>query len=200
MPKGGSRRGAGRKPNTGMYKERTVAKRIPKSLARNLEQLVSSLNEEQGNKKFTMGFNVKQLGPMYPSNLSLPLFSNRVQAGFPSPADDHLEASLDLNKLLIQHPESTFFVRASGNSMINVGINDNDTLVVDRSLEPKHGDIIIAALNSELTVKRLYAKDNKVFLMPENQDYSIIEVNEEMDFIVWGVVTSVVHQLKDAKK
>jgi DNA polymerase V len=200
MPKGGRRPGAGRKPNKGMYRERTVAKRIPRSLAKDLEQFVASLNGEQNNKNFMAGPNVKELGPIYPSHLNLPLFSSRVQAGFPSPADDHLEASLDLNQHLIKHPESTFYVRASGNSMVNVGINDNDILVVDRSLEPKHGDIIIAVLNSELTVKRLYAKDNKVFLTPENPDYSIIEINEEMDFLVWGVVTSVIHQLKNVNK
>lgn len=200
MPKGGSRRGAGRKPNTGMYRERTVAKRIPLSLAKDLEQWVSSLSEEQNERKFVAGPNMKQLGSIYLSNLNLPLFSSRVQAGFPSPADDHLEESLDLNKHLIRHPAATFFVRASGNSMVNAGINNNDILVVDRSLEPKHGDIIIAALNGELTVKRLYAKDNKVVLKPENPDYPIIEITEEMEFLIWGVVTSVVHQLKDANK
>lgn len=200
MPKGGSRRGAGRKPNTGMYRERTIVKRVPRSLAKDLEQFVSSLNEQQDNKMFMVGPSVKELGPIYPSYLSLPLFSSRVQAGFPSPADDHLEASLDLNQHLIKHPASTFFVRASGNSMVNAGINNNDILVVDRSLEPKHGDIIIAALNSELTVKRLHAKDNQVILKPESPDYPIIEINEEMDFLIWGVVTSVVHLLKDANK
>lgn len=200
MPKGGNRRGAGRKPNTGMFREGSIVKRVPKSLAKDLDQLVASLNEQQENKKFMIGSNMKQLGPIYPSNLTFPLFSSRVQAGFPSPADDHLEAALDLNQHLIKHPASTFFVRASGNSMVNVGINDDDILIVDRSLEPKHGDIVIAALNSELTVKRLYAKDNKVFLMPENSDYSIIEINEDMDFLIWGVVTSVVHQLKNVNK
>lgn len=200
MPKGGRRRGAGRKPNTGMYRERTVAKRIPRSLAKDLEQFVSSLKGEQDESNFIAGPSVKELGPIYPSNLALPLFSSRVQAGFPSPADDYLEESLDLNQHLIKHPAATFFVRASGNSMVNAGINDHDILVVDRSLEPKHGDIVIAALNSELTVKRLCAKGNKVFLVPENPDYSVIEINEEMDFLIWGVVTSVVHQLKNATK
>lgn len=200
MPKGGNRPGAGRKANTGVYRERTVAKRIPWSLAKDLDQLVASLREEQNKREFIVGPNVKELGPIYSSNLSLPLFSNRVQAGFPSPADDHLEASLDLNQHLIKHPAATFFVRASGNSMVNAGINNNDILVVDRSLEPKHGDIIIAALNSELTVKRLYMKDERVVLKPENPDYPVIEINEEMEFLVWGVVTSVVHQLKDANK
>jgi DNA polymerase V len=198
MPKGGSRKGAGRKPNTIMYRERTVAKRLPRSVAKDLDQLVASLNEQQENKNFMMGVNKKQLGPIYLSDLTFSLFSSRVQAGFPSPADNHLEAALDLNQHLIKHPASTFFVRASGNSMVNVSINDDDILIVERSLEPKHGDIVIAALNSELTVKRLYAKDNKVSLKPGNFEYPIIEITEEMEFLIWGVVTSVVHQLKDA--
>jgi DNA polymerase V len=171
-----------------------VAKRIPVSLITNVEQLIHSLKGEKNEKSFEIGSNLKQLGSLYSSVLTLPLFSNRVSAGFPSPADDHLEASLDLNQHLIQHPAATFFVRASGNSMINAGINNNDILVVDRSLEPKHGDIIIAALNGELTVKRLHRKDKKVTLRPENPDYPEIDIIEETDFLIWGVVTSVVHQ------
>lgn len=200
MPKGGARPGAGRKANSGIFGEKTVARQIPLSLAEDLNQLVSFLKEKKDKPIIRMGSNLKQLNSIYQSSLSLPLFSNRVQAGFPSPADDHLEASLDLNQHLIKHPASTFFVRASGDSMVNAGINDNDILVVDRSLEPKHGDIVIAALNSELTVKRLYAKNNKVILKPENPDYPIIDITEEMEFLIWGVVTSVVHQLKDASK
>ncbi len=194
MPKGGARPGAGRKANSGVFKEQTVAKRIPVSLANDIGQLLHSLKEERNKAKFTTGFNVKQLASVAPSNLNLPLYSNRVAAGFPSPADDHLEASLDLHQHLIQHPAATFFVRASGDSMINAGINNSDILVVDRSLEPKHGDIIIAALNGELTVKRLYSKGKKVSLKPENPDYPAIDITEEMEFLIWGVVTSVIHQ------
>ena len=180
MPKGGRREGAGRKPNTGLYQEPTVARRIPKSLAERLDQFVVALKENQKEKKFVAGANMKQPGLLHVSQLALPFFSNRVQAGFPSPADDHLEASLDLNQHLVPHPAATFFVRASGTSMVNAGI--------------------IAALNSELTVKRLYAKDNRVALMPENPDFTVIEVGEEMDFLVWGVVTSVVHQIKETPR
>ncbi|MCE3231560.1 MAG: response UmuD protein [Alphaproteobacteria bacterium] len=200
MPRGGSRPGAGRKVNTGVYGERTVAKRIPVSLVEDVQNFIHGLKGEQDKSKFMAGPHMKKWGSMYASTLNLPLFSNRVQAGFPSPADDHLEESLDLNKHLIQHPAATFFVRASGNSMVNASINNNDILVVDRSLEPKHGDIVIAALNGELTVKRLHAKDKRVALKPENPDYPVIEITEEMEFLIWGVVTSVVHQLKDAHK
>jgi DNA polymerase V len=154
------------------------------------------LKQEKQKMKIKMGANLKELGSIYQSPLSLPLFSSRVQAGFPSPADDHLETTLDLNQHLIQHPAATFFVRASGESMINAGINNEDILVVDRSLDPKDGDIIIAALNGELTVKRLQIRGKNVTLKPENPEYPFIEVTEDVDFLIWGVVTSVVHQYK----
>lgn len=191
MGRGGTRTGAGRKPNTGIFGEKTIAKRIPVSLVKQVENFIHSIKKE-----ISVGFNLKEVGLMRSHQLNLPLFASRVQAGFPSPADDYLEASLDLNQHLIQHPAATFFVRASGESMINAGIHNNDILVVDRSLEPKHGDIIIAALNSELTVKRLHVSHKKVILKPENPDYPVIEITEEMEFLIWGVVTSVIHQYK----
>jgi DNA polymerase V len=180
MGRGGVRPGAGRKINSGPFGEKTVAKRIPLSLLRDVENLIHS-TKERGSS---------------PGNFNLPLFESRVSAGLPLPADDHVEACLDLNQHLIQHPSATFFVRASGESMINAGINNNDLLVVDRSLEPKHKDIVIAALNGELTVKRLHLAGKKVALKPENPDYPMIEVTEEMAFLIWGVVTSVIHQYK----
>ena len=201
MGSGGARPGAGRKSNTGPFGEKTVAKRIPVSLLNGIEQVIDSWKRERNKGSFKLDLeSLKDMGCFHASNLNLPLFESRVSAGFPSPADDYLEASLDLNKHLIAHPTTTFFVRASGDSMINAGIHNNDILVVDRSLEPKHGNIVIAALNSELTVKRLYAKDDKVTLKPENPEYPVIEVTEEMEFLIWGVVTSVVHQLNDLNK
>ncbi len=194
MAKGGARQGAGRKSNSGAFGEKTIAKRLPVSLATEVDRILDVWKEKKANAEILMGDSLNQLGSLYQSSLNLPLFSSRVQAGFPSPADDHLDASLDLNQHLIQHPAATFFVRASGNSMINAGIHNNDILVVDRSLEPKHGNIIIAALNGELTVKRLYCKGKKVTLKPENPDYPSIDIVEENDFLIWGVVTSVVHQ------
>lgn len=128
------------------------------------------------------------------SKVFIKLYSSRVQAGFPSPADDFIERSLDLNEHLISHPSATFFVRVSGDSMIGAGIHHNDILIVDRSLKPKSDSIIIAVLNGELTVKRLKIKENSYSLVPENPEYEVIHVNEDMEFQVWGVVTSVVHQ------
>lgn len=124
------------------------------------------------------------------------LYASRVEAGFPSPADDFLETSLDLNEHLIQHPAATFFVRVNGDSMIGCGIHNNDILVVDRSLNPKHGSIVIAVLNGELTVKTLEYRSDAPFLVPANPNYPVTAITSDMDFSIWGVVTSVVHQFR----
>jgi len=123
------------------------------------------------------------------------LFETRVSAGFPSPASDYEEDKLDLNKHLIKHPAATFFVRAIGDSMVRAGIHCGDLLVVDRSLEPRDKSIVIAVVNGELTVKRIRIRKKKITLEPENKNYSAQEINENMEFEVWGVVTSVIHKL-----
>jgi len=126
---------------------------------------------------------------------TLPLFLSPVAAGFPSPADDYMDRALDLNEHLVAHPAATFFVRASGDSMRGAGIHDGDTLVVDRALDPKDGDVVIAALDGELTVKRIRRRAGRVELLPENPDYPPIEVGPEASFELWGVVTYVIHKL-----
>jgi DNA polymerase V len=124
------------------------------------------------------------------------MYSTLVAAGLPSPTEDYSEGKIDLNDHLLQNPESTFFVRVSGDSMIDVGIHPNDLLIVDRSLRPASGRVIIAVINGELTVKRLIKKENnKLFLMPENPNYPILEITEDMEFMIWGVVTNVIHPL-----
>lgn len=128
--------------------------------------------------------------------LELPQFSTSVSAGFPSPADGLIEKSLDLNDYVIKNPPATFFVRVSGDSMQKAGIFDGDVLVVDRSLDAKNNDIVIAILDSEFTVKRLRIEGEKVWLMPENEKYKDIEISDGMDLIIWGVVTNVVHKLR----
>ena len=130
------------------------------------------------------------------SPLSLPLYNSCVQAGFPSPADDSVDRHLDLNEHLIPRPAATFFVRASGDSMIDVGIHCGDILIVDRSLTPRHNHIVIAILNAELTVKRLYHRDGKVQLLAENTHYPPIHLSPDATLDIWGVVTSVIHQFK----
>ena len=123
-----------------------------------------------------------------------PLFAVPVKAGFPSPAEDYLEQNLDLNEHLIQHPAATFFVRVDGESMKGAGIHKDDILIVDRSLEPTNGKIVIAVINGEFTVKRIRLHQDKVFLEPENPQFSPIEINPNWDFQVWGVVTYVIHK------
>ncbi len=124
-----------------------------------------------------------------------PIFTAKVPAGFPSPAADYEENKLDLNKHLIKNPAATFFVRVTGDSMLKAGIHDSDLLVVDRSIEPRDKNVVIAVINGELTVKRIRIKKNKLTLEAENDNYQSQEINEEMEFEVWGVVTNVIHSL-----
>ncbi|MDB4234441.1 translesion error-prone DNA polymerase V autoproteolytic subunit [Alphaproteobacteria bacterium] len=120
---------------------------------------------------------------------------SKVSAGFPSPADDYLENNLNLDKLLIKNRPSTFLIRAGGDSMINIGIYDGDILIVDRSLDAKSKDIVIASIFGELTVKKLILDvHGNPQLKSENELYSNIEIKNKEDLIIWGVVTSVIHQ------
>lgn len=129
-----------------------------------------------------------------PESLHINLFACSVVAGFPSPAEDHIEKTLDINELLIEHPAATFFVRVAGDSMIGVSIQDGDILVVDRSKTPIDDNIVIALVNGEYTVKRLSIKDEVIELCPENPDYSPIRLSGMDELIVWGVVTGLARQ------
>ena len=127
---------------------------------------------------------------------SLPLALCRVEAGFPSPADDYMEGSLDLNDHIIKHPSATYFVKASGDSMIGAGIFNGDLLIVDRSLEASSGKVVIAEVDGQLTVKRLLKLSDGFFsLQSENSSYPPIELQEGNEVVVWGVVTHVIHNL-----
>ncbi|WP_233993538.1 LexA family protein [Salinibacter altiplanensis] len=118
-----------------------------------------------------------------------------MPAGFPSPADDYIETSLDLGERLIQNEEATFYVRVSGGSMKGVGIHDGDVLVVDRSVEPTEGDVVIAALGGELTVKRYEVRSGQPYLIPEAEGYDPIPIREGQELVVWGVAQHVVHEI-----
>ena len=132
-------------------------------------------------------------------NLIYPMFltfyKEAVECGFPSPARDFTEGTIDLNEELIPRPNSTFIVRARGDSMIGSGIYPGDLLIVDRSLSPRNGSIIIAVLDGELSVKGLELNNDQVTLSSSNPNYSDVIVSEEMDFTIWGVCTNVVHNL-----
>jgi DNA polymerase V len=130
------------------------------------------------------------------SRTSLPVYLSRISAGFPSPADDYVESKLDLNEHLIRHPAATFYLWVKGDSMINAGIQSGDLLIVDKSLKATNRKIIVAILNGEFTVKRFVIRDRKTYLSPENPEYREIEINADMDFQVWGVVTNVIHEVK----
>lgn len=116
-----------------------------------------------------------------------------MSAGFPSPAQDYLDGKLDLNSYLIEHPAATFFMRMSGDAMVNTGIFDNDLLIVDRSIEPQNNSIIIAVLNGELTVKRIIKTKKDIYIETRFKDN--IKITEDIDFSIWGVVTKVIHEL-----
>ncbi|CBG87999.1 DNA polymerase V subunit UmuD [Citrobacter rodentium] len=127
--------------------------------------------------------------------VTIPLFADIVQCGFPSPAQDYVEQRINLNELLIQHPSATFFVRAAGDSMIDGGIGDGDLLVVDSALRPTHGDIVIASVEGEFTVKQLQLRP-VVQLNPMNSAWSPIKVSSEASLDIFGVVTHIIKTTK----
>ena len=130
------------------------------------------------------------------SSLSLNFYVNPVCAGFPSPAEDHLDIALDLNEHLIKHPAATFYIYAQGNSMQESGIYDGDIMVVDRSIEASSGDIVIASISGEFTVKHLLIKNQKTYLIPANKDYSPMPITDDMDMQIWGIVIHAIHSFK----
>jgi DNA polymerase V len=123
----------------------------------------------------------------------LPLFLNPVTAGFPSPASDYIDKSLNLDDLLIKNKIATFLVRVLGDSMIGSGIFPDDILIVDKSITPSHKNIVVAILNGEFTIKRFIKENNQIILRPENPKYQDIKVKLEDDFQIWGVVTFNIH-------
>ena len=185
---GGARKGAGRKKNSGNFKEQTKVIRVPISL---VDSITPSIEVYKSQVK--SGIEVLRVNEN-PVKQLIPIFTSRVQAGFPSPADDHLEDTLDLNTHLIHHKEATFFVKAQGESMIGAGIHQGDILIVDKSLSPKSGKIVIAVVDGEFTVKRLHKYKGNITLKAENSEFEDIKIKGTDELIIWGVVTSVIHQ------
>ncbi|NTU68997.1 MAG: translesion error-prone DNA polymerase V autoproteolytic subunit [Chlorobiaceae bacterium] len=134
------------------------------------------------------------------TGLELPLASSFISAGFPSPADDYLELKLDLNRALVRHPNATFYGRVKGSSMIDAGIGEGDILVIDKSLDPKDGDIAVCFIDGEFTVKRISNREEGLCLMPANEEFRPIRVSGESDFQVWGIVTYVIHKCRGGGK
>jgi len=185
---GGARKGAGRKKNSGNFKEQTKVIRVPISL---VDSITPSIEVYKSQVK--SGIEVLRVNED-PVKQLIPIFTSRVQAGFPSPADDHLEDTLDLNTHLIHHKEATFFVKAQGESMLGAGIHQGDILIVDKSLSPKSGKIVIAVVDGEFTVKRLHKYKGNITLKAENSEFEDIKIKGTDELIIWGVVTSVIHQ------
>ena len=123
----------------------------------------------------------------------IPLLNDSVSAGFPSPADDYTEENIDLNEHLISNPFSTFFLRVKGDSMINAGIKDKDLIIVDKSLIAKPGNVVIAMIDGEFTIKRLSIKNDELYLKAENHNYPDFRFKNHIDVQIWGVVIYSIH-------
>jgi DNA polymerase V len=183
---GGKRPGAGRKPGS----EPTKTVRIPLSR-------VDEVKTWLAQPRIRSWGNIEYLGePDRRVKLALSLFDGSVPAGFPSPAEDYAEGRLDLNDYLVEHEAATFYVRVKGHSMSGAGILDGDIIAVDRALEPRHGDIVLAVIDGELTVKELQRDAETIRLLPRNPDFVPIELKPGQELTIWGVVKGVVRKLR----
>lgn len=171
MEHGGKRIGAGRPKGQGRYGTTTTAVRVP-------DYLVEDVKDYSVNGGY-----------------KIPLFSSYVEAGYPSVAEDHIEDMLDMNNLLIRNPKTTFCVRVTGLSMIEAGIYEGDKLIVDSSITPIEGKIVVAAIDGMLTVKRLGYISGKPFLLPENLNFDPIPILENSEVHIWGVVTNILRSV-----
>ena len=188
---GGFRAGSGRKLGSGSYGEPTTVMRVPQSKATAIRQYIM--------RKLSYNINTIFTVPSELGSQPLPWFSHKVPAGFPSPADDHVEKRLDPNEFLIDQADATFFVTIQGESMIDVGLMPGDKAVVDRSKMPSIGDIVLAVVDGDFTIKVLNrGKDGSPRLLPANASgkYQPIEIKENMTFEVWGVVTGSFRRFK----
>lgn len=180
---GGFRAGAGRKKS-----EETKVIRVPESKILDIKEYLKSLKKENEID------DIRQFDPI--TKIEIPLATERVQAGFPSPAQDYIDKKLDLNEFLINNANATFIVRANSLSMLNAGIDINDALIVDRSIEAQHRDIVIACVDNEFTVKRLIIDAKGCWLKAENEGYPDIHPLEGQQFEIWGVVTNVIKKFR----
>ncbi len=171
MARGGKRPGAGRPKGSGRFGTPTRPIRVPETMVDRIVRFIENRENE------------------------LPLYADRIQAGFPSPAEDQLEETLDLNAYLVKNPPATFLLRVSGESMVDAGIFPDDMLVVDRSETPKNGDIVVAVVDGDFTVKRLVLRGKRIELRAENPDFPPIRFDEETELTIWGVVRHAIHSV-----
>jgi DNA polymerase V len=185
-----AQRGRGRPPGTGAFGEQTKPVRVPVSFVPVMRAWLAG-----------RALSAKDMGATAadpePVPLELPLSSVRASCGFPSPADDYIEETLDINKRLVRNPVATFYLTAEGDSMRGAGITEGDTLVIDRSVEPVNGSVVVATVDGDRTVKMLdIRKDGTVWLMPRNRRHQPIQITEDSNVRIWGVVTNVVKHLR----
>ena len=171
MPRGGKRQGAGRPRGKGPWKEATKPVRIPVSLLDAVMRFIET------------------------SGYKLPIYASRVPAGIPDDAEDHVEKTTDLNSLLIKNPRDTFLLRVAGDSMMDAGIYEDDILTVDRNLEARNGQIVVALVDGRATVKTFRKDREGVTLVPENKRYVPIKILPASDFQILGVVTNVIRKV-----
>lgn len=195
---GGKRSGAGRPANSGRFPGAALARvQVPQALRQEvLDFATTRFSAEQTATPLTVpgGIYLPQPGPLQ----TLPLYSSAVRAGFPSPAEDHVAGYLDLNQLLVHDPDMTFMVRVEGDSMSGAGIDHGDILVVSRALEAQNGDIVVAVIDNEFTVKRLKRERAKAWLVPENPAYPEVDLSRVESAQIWGVVTGAVKRFRGA--
>ncbi|MBJ8436525.1 MULTISPECIES: LexA family protein [Acinetobacter calcoaceticus/baumannii complex] len=187
---GGARENAGRKAQ---FNEPTKVIRVPESQVNFIKNWLLNNVKTNNLTDFNSKLNVQQVHPNNDKIYHIPLATERVAAGFPSPAQDDIEQALDLNEYLIRNENATFIVKANSLSMLDAGIDINDPLIVDRSIPAKSGDIVIALIDNDFTVKRLMIDTQfqppKVWLKAENPDYQNIYIEEGQELVIWGVVT-----------
>lgn len=187
--RGGIRDGAGRRVGSGKFREPTSVVRIPSSQEPVIKDFLAAYQKKRMNTDLD-AVNEFEMLSLHRAPLSLPLYSSKVSAGFPSPAEEHVEKRLNPNDFLIDQDDATFFVTIQGYSMVDVGLMPGDKAVVDRSKTANVGDIVLAVINGEFTIKTLAkSKSGAPRLMPANKDFKPIEITEEMQFEIWGVVT-----------
>ena len=189
---GGKRPGSGRKAKFG---EPTTLMRVPESAKATVVDFLTELAEKRKTESSWPSHLIPVKLAENPSRFKVPLFGHTIRAGFPSPADDYVADTLDLNDYLMPRKEASFLLRAKGESMVGVGIHDGDILVIDRSITPKCGSVVIATVDGQFTVKTLEKSRGKIRLLPANPDFEPIEFKDEQELQVWGVVTNVLHSL-----
>ncbi|MDQ8916892.1 translesion error-prone DNA polymerase V autoproteolytic subunit [Acinetobacter baumannii] len=187
---GGARENAGRKAQ---FNEPTKVIRVPESQVNFIKNWLLNNVKTDNQTDFTSKLKIQQVHPNNDKIYHIPLATERVAAGFPSPAQDDIEQALDLNEYLIRNENATFIVKANSLSMLDAGIDIDDPLIVDRSISAKSGDIVIALIDNDFTVKRLMIDTQfqppKVWLKAENPDYQNIYIEEGQELVIWGVVT-----------